>query len=90
MNQYNICDMGQEEVAICESATVALHAFNKSGVVAEETLLIYGVGSIGLLIARWAKASGVKRIIMVDGADEKGGAGTEDGLRYGYAAGESG
>ena len=57
MNQHDVSDMGQEEVTICESAAVDLRAFNKSGVGAEETLLIYCIGCISLLIAQWAKAA---------------------------------
>ena len=46
MNQYNISNMGQEEVAICESAAVVLRAFRKSGVEVSDKLFIYGVGRI--------------------------------------------
>ena len=71
MNQHDVNDMRQAEETVCESATVALRAFNKSGVGAGDTLLIYGIGIIGLLIAHWAKAAGIKNIVLVDGADEK-------------------
>ena len=71
MNQYDVNDMGQESATVCESAAVALRAFHKSGVGVEESILIYGVGLIGLLIAQWAKAAGVKNIVLVDGAVEK-------------------
>ncbi|MBE6101906.1 MAG: hypothetical protein E7200_07385 [Selenomonas ruminantium] len=68
---YDVSNIGQEEAAICEPAAVALRAFNKSGVGAEESILIHGIGLIGLLIAQWAKAEGVKKIVLVDGAEEK-------------------
>ena len=68
---HDVSDIGQEEAAICEPAAVALRAFNKSGVGAEESILIHGIGLIGLLIAQWAKAEGGKKIVLVDGAEEK-------------------
>ncbi len=71
IDPHDVSDIGQEEAAICEPAAVALRALNKSGVVAGDTLLIYGIGRIGLLIAQWAKAAGVKSIVLVDRADEK-------------------
>lgn len=71
INQQYINDRRQEEADLCESAAVALRAFNKSGVGAGDTLIIYGVGIISLFIAQWAKAAGVKSIVLVDRADEK-------------------
>ena len=68
---HDVSNIGREEAAICEPAAVALRAFNKSGVGAEESILIHGIGLIGLLIAQWAKAEGGKKIVLVDGAEEK-------------------
>ena len=59
---HDVSNIGREEAAICEPAAVALRAFNKSGVGAEESILIHGIGLIGLLIAQWAKAEGVKKL----------------------------
>lgn len=61
----------RREAVVCESAAVALRAFRKSGVEAGDKLLIYGIGRISLFIAQWAKAAGVKSIVLVDRADEK-------------------
>lgn len=71
MNQHDVNDMRQEEEAVCEYAVVALRAFRKSGVGAGDNILIYGIGVIGLLIAQWSKVTGVKNIVLVDGAEEK-------------------
>ena len=56
---------------MCESAAVALRAFRKSGVGAEETLFIYGVGIISLFIAQWVKAAGIKSIVLADEVEDK-------------------
>ena len=60
-----------EEAAMSEPAAVALHAFKKSGVGQGDTLLIYGIGAIGLIVAQWAKAAGVKNIILAARTDDK-------------------
>ena len=50
--------------AMSEPAAVAYHALRKTGVGVGDSLLIYGIGTIGLLIAQWAKAAGVRRIVL--------------------------
>ena len=54
-----------------EPAAVALHAFCRSGLGQGDTLLIYGIGTIGLIFVQWAKAAGVKNIILVARTDDK-------------------
>ena len=75
VKQENLCllpkDVTYEEAAMSEPAAVALHAFRKSGVGQGETLLIYGIGTIGLIVAQWAKAAGVKNIILAARTDDK-------------------
>ena len=50
--------------AMSEPAAVALHAFRKSGTGVGDSLFIYGIGTIGLIIAQWARAAGVRRIVL--------------------------
>lgn len=50
--------------AMSEPAAVALHAFRISGAGMGDSLFIYGIGTIGLIIAQWAKAAGVRRIVL--------------------------
>ena len=75
VKQENLCllpeGVSYEEAAMSEPAAVALHAFRKSGVGQGDTLLIYGIGAIGLIVAQWAKAAGVKNIILVARTDDK-------------------
>ena len=75
VRQENLCllpkGVSYEEAAMCEPAAVALHAFRKSGVGLGDTLLIYGVGTIGLILAQWARAAGVKNILLAARTDDK-------------------
>ena len=75
VKQANLCllpeGVNYEEAAMSEPAAVALHAFKKSGVGQGETLLIYGIGAIGLIVAQWARAAGVKNIILAARTDDK-------------------
>lgn len=60
-----------EEAAMSEPAAVAIHAFRKSGAGHGDTLLIYGIGTIGLIVAQWARSAGVKNIILAVRTDDK-------------------
>ena len=75
VKQENLCLLPKkvtyEEAAVSEPAAVALHAFRKSGVGQGDTLLIYGIGAIGLILAQWAKSAGVKNIILAARTDDK-------------------
>ena len=75
VKRENLCLMPEgvsyEEVAMCEPAAVALHAFRKTGVGLGDTILIYGVGTIGLILAQWARAAGVQKIILAARTDDK-------------------
>ncbi len=75
VNKANLCFLPEgvsyEEAAMSEPAAVALHAFRKSGVGQGDTLLIYGVGTISLIVAQWARAAGVENIIMAARTDDK-------------------
>lgn len=57
--------------AMSEPAAVALHALRQSGASVGDTLFLYGIGTISLLIAQWAKAAGVGRIIMAGRTEAK-------------------
>ena len=75
VKQENLCllpkEVTYEEAAMSEPVAVALHAFKKSGAGQGDTLLIYGIGTIGLIVAQWAKAAGVKNIILAARTDDK-------------------
>ena len=75
VKKCNLCLMpagvSYEEAAMNEPTAVALHAFHRSGAGLGDTLLIYGVGTIALIIAQWARAAGVRRIILAARTPEK-------------------
>ncbi|MEK7411909.1 MAG: galactitol-1-phosphate 5-dehydrogenase [Planctomycetota bacterium] len=55
-----------EEGAMIEPTAVALHAVKRSGLVAGESVAVFGAGPIGLLVAQWARAMGAARIMLFD------------------------
>ena len=75
VRRENLCllpeGVSYEEAAMSEPAAVALHAFRKTGVGLGDTLLIYGIGTIGLILAQWARAAGVRNIVLVARTDDK-------------------
>ena len=60
-----------ESAAMCEPASVALHALRRGGLKAMDTLAIWGVGPIGLLLAMWGRLMGARNIILVARDDVK-------------------
>ena len=61
-----------EEAAMTEPAAVALHALRRGGGCHPgETVLIFGAGPIGLMVAQWARAMSASRILLFDIAAEK-------------------
>lgn len=68
VKQENLCllpdQVPYEWGAMSEPAAVALHALRKSGAGVGDTLFIYGIGTIGLIIAQWAKGAGLRRIVL--------------------------
>lgn len=75
VKRENLCLMPEgisyEEAAMSEPVAVALHAFRKTGVGLGDTIFIYGVGTIGLILAQWARAAGVQKIILAARTDDK-------------------
>lgn len=54
-----------DRAAMCEPVSVALHALRQAKVEIGDTVAIFGPGTIGLLIAQWAKAWGTSKVILV-------------------------
>lgn len=55
-----------EEAAMMEPAAVALHALRLGGLTGGMSVVIFGAGPIGLLLAHWAKALGCTTVCLVD------------------------
>ena len=60
-----------EEAAMTEPAAVALHAVRRAKVRLGDTVAVFGLGPIGLMVAQWLKASGAGPIILFDIQPEK-------------------
>jgi len=57
--------------AMTEPASVALHALRRTGVDAGDSVAILGAGSIGIMLAQWARICGAGRIFLTDIVDDK-------------------
>lgn len=55
-----------EEAAMTEPASVALHAIRRASLRLGETVAIFGLGPIGLMVAQWARAMGAASIALFD------------------------
>jgi L-iditol 2-dehydrogenase len=61
-----------EEASMTEPAAVALHALRQAGgCTIGETVVIFGAGPIGLMVAQWAEAMGATQVILFDIIEEK-------------------
>lgn len=54
-----------DEAAMAEPVAVALHALRQAQLEIGDTVVIYGPGTIGILIAQWARAWGAKKVLLV-------------------------
>ena len=57
--------------AMTEPASVALHALRRTGVDAGDNVVILGAGTIGLILAQWAKICGAGRVFVTDISQDK-------------------
>ena len=60
-----------EEAAMVEPLAVAAHALRRTQPDPGDTILIFGAGPIGLMVAQWAKTWGLGKIMLVDVDVEK-------------------
>lgn len=54
------------QAALLEPAAIALHAANRGGVTAGETVVVVGAGTIGLFVIQAVRLRGAARVIAVD------------------------
>jgi L-iditol 2-dehydrogenase len=55
-----------EEASMTEPAAVALHALRRAGLRLGDTVAIFGLGPIGLMVAQWARAMGAASVALFD------------------------
>jgi L-iditol 2-dehydrogenase len=60
-----------EEAAMVEPGAVAVHALRQGGIDIGDSVLIYGAGPIGLMLATWARLWGAANVLMVDIDEQK-------------------
>ncbi len=60
-----------EFAALLEPFTIGMHALNRAPVKANESVVIIGCGTIGLVLVQLTKSAGFRQIIAVDVAPEK-------------------
>ena len=61
-----------EEAAMTEPAAVALHALRRAGrSLLGETVVVFGAGPIGLMVAQWARAMGAFQVLVFDIIEKK-------------------
>ena len=58
--------VSMEEAAMTEPAAVALHAARRARIRFGDTVAIFGLGPIGLMLAQWLKSMGASRIFLFD------------------------
>lgn len=59
-------DLSYEEMAMAEPAAVSLHALSKASVELGDSVVVFGAGAIGLMLAEFAKAWGAGKVILLD------------------------
>lgn len=60
-----------EGASMTDPASVALHALRKINLQPGQTIVVFGLGAIGLLTMQWLKSLGCTKVIVVDIIDEK-------------------
>lgn len=59
-------ELSYKEMAMAEPAAVSLHALSKASVEVGDSVLIFGAGAIGLMLAEFAKVNGAGKVILMD------------------------
>jgi L-iditol 2-dehydrogenase len=75
-------DLSYKEMAMAEPAAVSLHALSKSSIELGDSVVIFGSGAIGLMLAEFAKAWGAGKVILVDIDEKKLAFAKEIGFTY--------
>lgn len=65
-------EMSMEAAAMLEPASVARHAVQRLKVTAEDTVALFGLGTIGIIIAQWLHIMGVQKVYAIGHHTEHG------------------
>lgn len=65
-------EMPMEAAAMLEPASVARHAVNRLQISQEDTVALFGLGTIGIIITQWLHILGVKKVYAIGHHSEHG------------------
>lgn len=65
-------EMSMETAAMMEPAAVARHAVSRLQVTSEDTVALFGLGTIGIIITQWLHILGIKKVYAVGHHPEHG------------------
>lgn len=77
-----------EAAAMCEPCAVAIHALSQAGIHLNDTVVISGAGTIGLMLANVARAWGAGKVILLDVDRDKVAFAKAAGFEYAVNTGE--
>jgi L-iditol 2-dehydrogenase len=60
-----------ETAAMCEPAAVGLHALRRVGLEPGDRVVVIGAGTIGLIVAQWARILGAATVALIDVVEQK-------------------
>lgn len=58
-------EMSMEEAAMLEPASVALHALRRLTITPKDTAALFGLGTIGIILAQWLHIFGIEKVYTV-------------------------
>ena len=67
-------EMPMEAAAMLEPASVARHAVKRLQITPEDTVALFGLGTIGIMITQWLHIMGVEKVYAIGHHPEHGGA----------------
>ena len=59
-------ELSYEEIAMCEPLAVALHSLERANLQAGGKVAVFGAGPIGIMIGKWARLKGAKKVSLID------------------------
>ena len=77
--KFNETDVSMQDAALCHIATFPLAALRKTRLEIGESMMVMGLGILGLMAVHFAKAAGAAPVIAVDPIAER----REKALRFG-------
>lgn len=74
--------LSYEAAAMTEPVAVALHALRQAKIEIGDTVAIFGPGTIGTLVAQWAKAWGASKVMLIGIDDQSVEVAKQLGFKY--------